>query len=1141
VALKQACIADKLRISRRYVRSVDIVRDLEDPEALDGYVITPSSKDALRRIFHGLRKSSTQRAFRVTGPYGSGKSAFGLLLARTFIERSTKKGIATRLVSETGADLCPQDLSSYVPIVINGRRASFGDALLEAIQAAASGKGGSRSVLASRTASALKRTRERGKREDRSVLELLSMYAKDICRSRGKSAGILLIVDEIGRFIEFAAVNRATEDPAVFQQLAEIAGGAATAPVAVVAILHHRFSDYVVGFGSWAEAEWTRSAERFEDISFHESAEQTVFLLAQALDHPRAEMSLVSKRAKEIFDEACSRGLFGSSRTELDRVAASLYPLHPAVVCCLANFSRRFGQNERSVFGFLQSLEAYGFQRFILEKSYSPETWFRVPNLFDYIAAQGSIRPQSPDRERRWELLLDGLGQLAGASQSELQVFKSVGLLTVFEPIPGLKSDVTTIAWCTGNALDDVRRALEKLADRGLLYKRPHRDDFSLWASTSVDLDDWLNKAQVQVAPLARIGDLLQSISNPRPLVAHRHYHETGSLRAFDARPWGGTGLPPAPRRAECDGSIFIVPVYPDEKTDEVTARVRKATVHAGALELFCLRQVTPGDLAIARDAQMWRWIEDNCKELRADDFARREVQKRRLRAEMDLKSAFAPFASSRSASDGIWIHQGRHIKITDQRSLNQKLSDLCDQVFEKAPILKNELINRSKLSSAAASARMRLLELMCEDSGKEYLGLEGAPPERTIYLSVFHHSGLHRKAGDRWVFSAPGKSDPQNWSHVWSEIGRYLQERSIVPFNVLMEHLAAPPWGLRTGPALLVIAAFMINRRNEIALMERNSFQPDITGAHFQRLVKNPVHFAIRYLSKAESKLGLLEAIAAKTVIWKGSPAPEPTVKGITEAIYQWWNGLSSYAQETARVTNPAQAVRAALKKANEPIKFIYEDLPEACGSKGISTGKKSDVNEFIDTLNSAFQEIMDAQPRLRLLVESAALDSFGTASLAALREQIRSDYLPHSMHLTDYRLRAFIERAATADMPDDKWLDSIAGLLSGRRLDNWQDSTLDQFQFEIRVAARRMARWLSMVRTSIASSVPLVGIHIVDMSGQEQMVVVRRDTRSPAHVKKIEQIRQLLRGTNDAADVLGQLMIEYVPVSKAVEKIDG
>ena len=80
-------IVSRIAIRRRYVRSVDLARDVDDPDALEGYVITPSVRDAAIRILAGLSAESRQRAFRIVGPYGVGKSAFGVFLAQLLQER----------------------------------------------------------------------------------------------------------------------------------------------------------------------------------------------------------------------------------------------------------------------------------------------------------------------------------------------------------------------------------------------------------------------------------------------------------------------------------------------------------------------------------------------------------------------------------------------------------------------------------------------------------------------------------------------------------------------------------------------------------------------------------------------------------------------------------------------------------------------------------------------------------------------------------------------------------------------------------------------------------------------------------------------------------------------------------------------
>ena len=69
-----------LDISRRFLRSVNLARDCSSATDISGYIVTPSVRTALFRLVHGLVDGRIDRAFALTGPYGSGKSSFGLFL-----------------------------------------------------------------------------------------------------------------------------------------------------------------------------------------------------------------------------------------------------------------------------------------------------------------------------------------------------------------------------------------------------------------------------------------------------------------------------------------------------------------------------------------------------------------------------------------------------------------------------------------------------------------------------------------------------------------------------------------------------------------------------------------------------------------------------------------------------------------------------------------------------------------------------------------------------------------------------------------------------------------------------------------------------------------------------------------------------
>lgn len=1096
-------IADHLEVTRRYVRSTDLRRDLDDAEALDGYVVTATVREAVQRVVHGLRAGSRQLAFRITGPYGVGKSSVALLLAKLLRGDPDAARVASAIVPDG-------DLPRYEPIVLNGRRASFVDDLLDAIDAAAARLG------ADDVAKTVARTRATEQKAG-SALTALEDLAVHLQETQGR--GLLLLVDEMGRYLEFAASHPRLEDPSVFQALAERAGGRGRAPLAVVTMLHHRFSDYVAGLGEWIEAEWARTAERYEEISFRESAEQTLFLLSNALA-PLQPSTTVTKDARAQFAAASERGMFHTASAELRAMAGRLFPLHPATVAALSAMARRFGQNERSVFGFLHSHEPHGFRDHVERTPYGAPGWYRLPRLFDYLAALGGLRLRAPDRERRWQLALDALIQTDRLGQIDIGVLKAVAVIAVLEPLPGLRTDARSVAWCLGVDEVEAEQALAGLTARRILYRRPHRDDYSLWSSTSVDLDHWIDEARVQVPSITRIDGMAGQLPPARSIVAHRHYHRTGTLRTF--------GVTTAETTRDGDGAIVVVPLHPDQNEAAVLAEAAERSRSAPPLTLLCVQRVDAADLKWAHELAMWRWIRDNCEELRVDDLARGEVAARLSAAEVAVGRTMSGLVRPSVADGATWFDRGGRLEVPSPADLSRHLSDMLDEAFAGAPVLRNELINRGRISTAIASARMRLLELMVVKSDEQYLGLEGAPPERTVYLAMFGASGMHRKGADGLFEFVRPEEDPLNWSPAWDRVGELVKEAGLVRFDHLVEALGERPIGLRAGPALLLIAAFMLASRREIALMERGTFQPELTGSHFMRLAKSPANFALRHLGEADDRRQVLERLASELVVLDGGTRPDATLKPILEGIYLWWRRLPEYTLKTRNVSPTTDAVRSVLAKGREPIDLVFAELPLACGA--LLPSGEIDATLLVERLNAALLELGEAEPILRGMASAALAEAFGVRDMAAVHEQIRVDYEPHRLSLRDFTLRQFVERMLAPE-GERRRLEGVTGLLGGRRIDGWTDESLDAFAFEARAVAERLARWLVAVRSKVAQKSDLRTVHVVSTSGEEQMMVVRAGAspRSSAEVER--EMRRLLSGRPDAGAILGRLLVERMP----------
>ena len=132
--MPEPTIAGLFDIQSRYIRSVNLERDFADPTSLEGYVLTPDLKQMLARIESGLSSASTQRAWRITGDYGAGKSSFALLLAQLL--GSGTDSLPPRLKQALGGS---NRGARLLPVLVTGAREALGKTLLKALYKSVSG------------------------------------------------------------------------------------------------------------------------------------------------------------------------------------------------------------------------------------------------------------------------------------------------------------------------------------------------------------------------------------------------------------------------------------------------------------------------------------------------------------------------------------------------------------------------------------------------------------------------------------------------------------------------------------------------------------------------------------------------------------------------------------------------------------------------------------------------------------------------------------------------------------------------------------------------------------------------------------------------------------------------------------------
>jgi hypothetical protein len=467
-------ISELFDVPGRYLRSVHLERDFEDVASLRDYIVTPTMAAIFDRVLDGLRPGSGLRAWRVTGDYGTGKSSFALTLAHLLRAPDTAALVGIRqaigrISGETAAGL---ELVRLTPVLVTGVRAPLVPSIGRAIGLALE-----RFRPRGRLSQDLQQLRNRAASlaEDadaRQLLELLDDISGYTVQ-RG-SSGLLLVLDELGKFLEYASLHPERDDVYVLQRLAEAAARSSDRPLIVIGLLHQGFDAYAEPLPTASRLEWEKVAGRYEEITFDQPLAHVTALAVGALNVDYHLLPPgIAESAHAVGRAAASVGWHGLLANDIS--ALDLYPIHPTVLPVLVQFFARFGQHERSLFSFLLSSEPFGLQSFA-DRRATARNWYRLSDFYDYVRAVFGHRLAGRSYSSQW-LRMTGtidhalaVGELDG---SEIRVLKAVALLNVLDAEHLTATDAAlSAALLDQEPSGEICRTVTALKQRGLLFDR---------------------------------------------------------------------------------------------------------------------------------------------------------------------------------------------------------------------------------------------------------------------------------------------------------------------------------------------------------------------------------------------------------------------------------------------------------------------------------------------------------------------------------------------------------------------------------------------------------------------------------------------------------------------------------------------
>ena len=1085
-------ISDLYSIKNRFLRSVQLERDFADPNATKGYVVTDFAKQCFELIQEGEKAKSTRRAWRITGDYGSGKSSFALFLAHIFSGHTANPGTNRRKSQNF----------TYTPVLCTCSRRSLALSILAAFSQTLRTNGLLiKSTLMQKIDSFLFNEKEPSEKECVEIIE--SVNAKLI--ESGKSRGILLVLDEVGKFLEYAALK---SDVFLLQCLAEAAARSGDRPFFLVCLLHQGFSEYAHHLPPSDQREWEKVAGRFDEIAFNQPLEQIAQIIVASLN---VRIETIPKKLKsqqcQAMREALKSGWFGPAGHKIwNDLALRFFPLHPTTIPVLVQVFRRFGQGERSLFSFLLSEDIYGLQSYS-SNPLSTAAPFRLHDLYDYVRLTFGHRLALLSYRSHWNLIESVIENYTGGDTLHRQILKTIGLINLFST--NLFATEEALVCCLnhdehGNDRSDkIKNAIRFLQSKRIIFNRGRDAGYCLWPYTSVDIEKAYDDARQCVpkptnAAVAIVDDL-----DDRPIVARRYYIETGNLRYFSVTYCPVQELPTVLKilDQEADGHI-IVPLCE-------TPKERKEVLNIAASEqrtncLIAVSEPLKEIGSLIHIVRCWEYVAEHTKELNGDAFAREEVLRQVLGTRLILDSAVENGIGLRKnsgASSIEWFHEGKKCSVSNGKEFLAKLSEICKQVYHRSPCIKNELVNRANLSSAAAAARMRLIERMFANGHLPLLGMdpEKKPPEMSVYMSLLQYSTIHRCQNGVWLIKEPEPgNDPCHLVPVMNRVHRIINAKDGRRINIheLFAELRRPPYGIRNGVIPLLFSAYVVAHQHEIAFYKSGTFLREMDAVSMLELIKSPAEFEVQYCKVEGIRSEVIEKIAAVLKVDRSKDHKMELVEVVT-TLCKFVAQLPDYVRTTQKCSTTAIQVKNAVLNARDPLKLLFEELPLACGivtALGSKTTEK-DIRTFVSVLKASCEELRVVYPELLERIKnnlSTTLNLPGNISRLRKAIQKRSEKILLGVH--DAKLKTFCLRLADDKLFDTEWLESLASCLVMKPPTKWKDGDEDVFARELSQISERFQNVESILFACGPETQEGVGVRvaITQADGTECMKII-------------------------------------------------
>ena len=936
------------------------------------------------------------------------------------------------------------------------------------------------------------------------VVDLYESVVKEIA-SKGFT-GIYVIYDEFSKYLESNITAASVSDTKMLQDFAEKCNRSGNLQMHIMLISHKEISNYIDKLPKQKVDGWRGISERFKHIHLNNNFSQTYEIISSVIQKNQRKWNSFVKSEKSNFNQLRDiygkHPIFSDDKNDIDLAIQGCYPLHPVSTFILPRLSERVAQNERTLFTFLSAKDESTLSSYLNNVDDSKFGLITPDLIYDYF--EPLLRKEIYANEiHNIYLLSANILNKIDPSSLEAKIIKSIALIYLVEQFERLKPtrDEIINIFSYSTPVDVINNAIDNLIDREyVIYLKQSNQFLRMKQSSGVDIWKKISEFTERIGAKQTVKQTLNLLNFDTYLYPARYNDQKEMVRYFafqfidESEVQAKTNWIEKSNMFKADGVVYAVILNSDESSKSVYNDLLISSSGCKRSVFIILKK--------------YEEIQSVIKQFAAVAHLRSEVTDDPILFEEydvvfdDLRDVTNSFISSYTHPERLkarYIYDGKERQITRKAELTELLSEICDQIYSLTPIINNEAVNRNEITGIASTSRNKIVSALLRTELEPSLGLIGFGQDVSIMRSTLIRTGILEEKEGRLILNL--HPNDNLICQMLETIENFIlssRKEGQISFDILYDILTLPEYhiGLRKGLIPIYLAAVLHQYKKQVVIQDIHS-QVQISASLLQQINSVPQQYSISFIDwdqEKEDYIVKLESIFSDYVVEaeKGISSYE----FIINAIKRWYLALPKFSRDSKTLPSGTKiderylAFVRAIGRNSSSYDFLFSKLPRIFDvSDGFYSELVEDIKKAKECYDNLIQELLlTLEAKLKSAFMLPANSSFeNKMSLASvikewlehLNNEVFNQLFPDGAEKLIYLCKNITNDSVT-------FVSRIAKLLTGLRIEDWDNSSLEVFESNLYEYKRTIESYEPKTKTDESSLTSGYRISFVNKEGK-------------------------------------------------------